>query len=221
YGKIEEEQLSSNAKVEAIETKGALFSIEGNKISFMWINLPEDSADFVISYKVTPWQAGAPLNVKGAFTYNNGGNMETTNIAERDVDFSGSVPVPPLAAAQAQQAMPEPAPAPQPKKQTLQRGLVFKVQLLATKTSVGDDAAIESYFAQYNVTEPVIEEVQGFDPTQFVYKYVVGPFKKYEQAANMRDQMWVRGITDAFVTCYYNGDRITIQEALMIANRKR
>ncbi|MDR2938414.1 MAG: hypothetical protein LBU92_05705, partial [Prevotellaceae bacterium] len=40
YGKIEEEQLSSNAKVEAIETKGALFSIEGNKISFMWINLP-------------------------------------------------------------------------------------------------------------------------------------------------------------------------------------
>jgi len=133
------------------------------------------------------------------------------------VDFSSRVPVPPLAAAQAQQAQPQPKVQP---RQPQQRGLVFKVQLLATKRSVGNGSAIDAYFAKYRVTEPVTEEIQGFDPTQYVYKYVVGPYKRYEQAAAVRDQMWAKGITDAFVTCYYNGDRITIQEALMISNRK-
>jgi hypothetical protein len=216
FGKIEEEQLTSNSKVEAIETKGALFSTEGNKISFVWINLPNDN-EFVVSYKVTPWQTSSPLNVKGVFTFNNGGNMENVNIAERDVDFSSRVPVPPLAAAQAEQVAPQPREQP---RQAQQRGLVFKVQLLATKQSVGNSDAINAYFAKYNISEPIVEEMQGFDPTQFVYKYVVGPFKKYEQAAAVRDMMWAKGISDAFVTCYYNGDRITIQEALMISNRK-
>ena len=217
FGKIEEEQLTSNSKVEAIETKGALFSTEGNKISFMWINLPSDN-EFVVSYKVTPWQTSSPLNVKGVFTFNNGGNMENIPIAERDVDFSSRVPVPPLAAAQAEQSQQQ-QPREQP-RQTVQRGLVFKVQLLATKQSIGNSAAIEAFFAKYRITEPIVEEVQGFDPTQYAYKYVVGPYKRYEQAAAVRDQMWGKGITDAFVTCYYNGDRITIQEALKISNRK-
>ena len=214
YGKIEEEQLTPNFKVEAIETKGALFSTEGNKISFVWINLPSDN-EFVIAYKVTPKQTSTPLYINGVFTFSSGGSMESVPVAERNGDFSGEVPVPPLAAAQTEHTHPQPKEQP---RQAAQRGLVFKVQLLATKQSVGNSAAVEAYFAKLRITEPVAEEVEPM--AQYAYKYVLGPYKRYEQAAAVRDLMWGRGVADAFVTCYYNGDRITIQEALMIANRK-
>lgn len=227
FGKIEEELLmQTSGNPIAIETKGALFNIEGTKLSYTWVNMPEEN-DFVISYKITPWQASTPVSIKGTFSYNNGETLESVDITERDVDFSSRVPVPPIEAAEAEVNEPAVAETPQPKApeqsiekrtQAMQRGLVFKVQVLATKQPLDD---IDAYFEKYDITEPIVEEIHGFDPIQYAYKYVIGPFRKYEQAAQYRDLMWRKGITDAFVTCYYNGDRITIQEALMIANRKK
>jgi len=219
YGKIEEELLTPNSNVEVIETKGALFSTEGNEVIFRWLKLPSEN-EFVISYKVTPRQTSSPLSVKGVFTFDNGGNEESKDIDERDIDFSEHVPVPPLAAAQAEQARPTQQPK-EPPRQTVQRGLVFKVQLLATRQSIGNSDAINAFFAKFRISEPITEEVQDFDPTQYAYKYVIGPYRRYDHAAAVRDQMWAKGITDAFVTCYNNGDRITIQEALMISNRRQ
>ncbi|MDR1022218.1 MAG: hypothetical protein LBL94_02945 [Prevotellaceae bacterium] len=216
-GRVDEELTASVSKVEAIETKGAQFSVDGTKISFVWTEIPQDTGNFVIAYKVTPWQGNAPLSVQGMFTYSdNSGNASSVNIVEREVDFSIYVPVPPLAAAASQ--APEAPLVNQKESQPVQRGLVFKVQLLATRQPVKNR---DAYFSRYNITEAVAEEVYEFDPRQYTYKYVVGPFKKYEQAQKYRDLAWRKGITDAFVTCYYNGNRITIQEALMISNKKR
>jgi hypothetical protein len=214
-GRIDEELAAPVSKIEAIETKGALFSTEGTKISFVWSEIPQDTGNFVIAYKVTPWQGNAPLSVQGVFTYSNSdGNTTDVKIVEREVDFSVYVPVPPLVAAS---QAPEAPVVKQRDAQHAQRGLVFKVQLLATRQPVQNR---DAYFNLYSITEVVTEEVYEFDPQQYTYKYVVGPFKKYEQAQSYRDQVWRKGITDAFVTCYYNGDRITIQAALMISNKK-
>ncbi|MDR0415692.1 MAG: hypothetical protein LBH84_09845, partial [Prevotellaceae bacterium] len=214
-GKIDEVLASSVSKVEAIETKGAQFLVNGTKISFVWAEMPKDTGNFVIAYKVTPWQGNAPLSVRGTFSYSDDmNNTASVDIVEREVDFSIYVPVPPLLAASQK---PE-APVVKQKENHMQRGLVFKVQLLATRQPVQNRNA---YFSRYNVTDVVSEEVYESDPRQYTYKYVVGPFKRYEQAQSYRDQVWRKGITDAFVTCYYNGNRITIQEALMISNKKR
>ncbi|MDR1416866.1 MAG: hypothetical protein LBJ57_05560 [Prevotellaceae bacterium] len=215
-GRVDEELTASASKIEAIETKGALFSVDGTSISFVWTEMPTDTGNFVIAYKVTPWQGNAPLSVNGRFSYSDSsGNTTSVNIVEREVDFSVYVPVPPLVAASQE---PEAPVVRQRESQPVQRGLVFKVQLLATRQPVANR---DAYFSGYNITDVVAEEVYEFDPKQYTYKYVVGPFKKYEQAQSYRDTVWRKGITDAFVTCYYNGDRITIQEALMISNRKR
>ncbi|MDR0712291.1 MAG: hypothetical protein LBF67_08115 [Prevotellaceae bacterium] len=214
-GRVDEKLSTSVSKIEAIETKGALFQSNGDKISFVWTEMPQDTGNFVIAYKVIPWQGSEQLSIQGTFTYNNGANETTVDIVEREVDFSVHVPVPPLATASQELE----APAAQRKaRQTTQRGLVFKVQLLATQQPVQN---FEDYFKQYNITDMVTEERYDSDARQYIYKYVVGPFRKYEQAQNYRNQVWRRGITDAFVTCYYNGDRITIQEALLISNKKR
>lgn len=216
-GRIDETLAAPVSKIEAIETKGALFQIDDNntKISFVWTAIPQDTGNFVIAYKVVPWQGADPLSIRGVFTYSDSAGNASVNVVEREVDFSIHVPVPPLAAAA--QAIEAP-PAPKKASQPVQRGLVFKVQLLATRQPVQN---YTSYFRPYNITDAVTEERYDADARQYTYKYVVGPFKKYEQAQSYRDQVWRKGITDAFVTCYYNGDRITIQEALMISNRKR
>ncbi|MDR3187575.1 MAG: hypothetical protein LBT94_00095 [Prevotellaceae bacterium] len=216
-GRVDETLSFPVSKIEAVETKGALFQIDDSrsKISFVWTELPQDTGSFVIAYKVIPWQGAAQLAVQGLFTYSDSEGEKNIRIVEREVDFSVHVPVPPLAAAS--QAVEAPA-APKKVSQPTQRGLVFKVQLQATRRPLQN---FEAYFRQYGVTDHVVEEKLDANAQPYIYKYVVGPFKRYEQAQSKRDQVWRKGITDAFVTCYYNGDRITIQEALMISSKKR
>ncbi|MDR3329255.1 MAG: hypothetical protein LBS63_03990 [Prevotellaceae bacterium] len=214
-GKIEEVLSVPTATIEPVERKEALFSIdEGNKIKFVWITLPE-AEQFVISYKIVAWKGTAAPAIKGVFTYDNAGVSESKNIVERDIDYSESVPVPPLSAATQPTEAARNAPAEKPAAAP-QRGLVFKVQLLATKQPVGD---IDEHFKDYNIGRPVLQEVFK-SSSAYGYKYVIGPFRKYEQARLCRDQMWSKGIADAFVTCYYNGDRISIQEANMLSGEQ-
>jgi len=71
------------------------------------------------------------------------------------------------------------------------------------------------YFSKRKVKEPIdIEMLDGW------YKYTIGSFEKYLQARNKRNIVWKQTpIKDAFVTAYNSGQRITVQEALMISNQ--
>jgi len=94
---------------------------------------------------------------------------------------------------------------------TPETGVKYKVQIGAYKRYLN-----VSYFKKLQVNEPVSVELNNG-----LNKYLVGLHSEYKDARDHREKVWKETpIRDAFVSAYNNGNRITVQEALMIANQK-
>lgn len=89
----------------------------------------------------------------------------------------------------------------------------YKVQIAAAHKEVQ-----QQYFvSRHGITESVSIEVhEGW------YKYTLGSFNVYKEARDKRNKIWAQRnkINDAFVTAYNSGERISVQEALMISKQK-
>lgn len=89
----------------------------------------------------------------------------------------------------------------------------YKVQIAASHKEVN-----QQYFvSRHNINEKVnIEYIDEW------YKYTVGAFDVYKDARDKRNEIWAapNKINDAFVTAYNAGERISVQEALMVSKQK-
>ncbi|MGL4598272.1 MAG: hypothetical protein ACRCYO_12120, partial [Bacteroidia bacterium] len=92
-------------------------------------------------------------------------------------------------------------------------GLVFLVQLGAFRENIPQRTA--NSFLQF-----AGRGVQHYlDPKTGFTVYTVGQYNNYEQADVLRDEAIAKGITDAFITAWYGGKRITIAEAMKLAGK--
>jgi len=204
------------------ETEGAIFSYKDNTAKFLWMSLPPKK-EFLISYKLIP-NAGTNTNnlkITGDFSYINDGITQNVNINETterlavvgetnndladnsdnntdantdnnaDVNTDNTEPV----------------------KVEPVKTVSYKVQIAAGHKELKN---MRSYFSKLKMHENVnTERHQGW------IKYTVGKYDMYKVARDHRVEIWNKTkIDDAFVTAYNNGQRITVQEALMIANQK-
>ena len=87
----------------------------------------------------------------------------------------------------------------------------YSVQIAAGHSRINP----KQYFKKLKINEQVdVEMLMGW------YKYTVGAFSNYVNARDKRNTVWESTpIKDAFVTAYNSGQRITVQEALMISNQ--
>lgn len=84
----------------------------------------------------------------------------------------------------------------------LPEGLVFKVQIGAFKAPLPDNT--------FKGLSPIIAQTT---PNGYI-RYLAGNFDKFESANAVKNDLRALGYSDAFVVGYYNGQRISVSEAL-------
>jgi len=91
-------------------------------------------------------------------------------------------------------------------------GVTYKVQILAAHRTVGK----EYFVSRHNFSDSFnIENHEGW------VKYTTGKFGVYADARNAREEIRSKYDFDGpFVTAYNQGERITVQEALIISNQQ-
>lgn len=84
----------------------------------------------------------------------------------------------------------------------LPEGLIFKVQIGAFKAPLPDNT--------FKGLSPIIAQNT---PSGYI-RYMAGNFEKYESANAVKNDLRNLGYSDAFVVVYFNGQRISISEAM-------
>jgi cell division septation protein DedD len=94
---------------------------------------------------------------------------------------------------------------------TPQGNVKYSVQIAALRRSV--DASVLA--TRYNINSPINTEM-----AQGLTKYVVGAHSDYKTARDARENIKNKGVVGPFVTAYNGGQRITVQEAIMITSQQ-
>ena len=236
FAKIEE-SIPSGYKAVSVNPSEAIFTYKNNTAKFLWMNLPSDPY-FLVSYKLIPETSSRkPPVLKGKFSYLEGEKTISIDIKQTDQNLAYLSPeeirnlinnsntlqiaenIPEKEPEVEKTVIKEPikTPAKRVKKDKSfllepEEGVYYRVQLAAGHNNID----IKRYFRKYNLDKEVRKEFhEGWQ------KYSIGSFKVYKEARDYRVHIWnTTVIDDAFVSAYNNGERITVQEALMIANQK-
>ncbi|HYQ57706.1 MAG TPA: SPOR domain-containing protein [Draconibacterium sp.] len=92
--------------------------------------------------------------------------------------------------------------------------LTYKIQLGAY--SRGLPAYVKRLFDKLSY----IRKIENYTDDKGIVVYTTGNLTNYEDALKMQEQVRQEGVEDAFVVPYFNGKRITLEEAKEIENKR-
>jgi len=197
------ETIPNGYTAEEIDSNEGIFTFANNKIKYLWMNVP-DGETFSVQYKLKKNDDSAlnsKIPIEGIFSYSVNNLTQNVTIIDKPNDNTSDQN---LAASTTFHID-----AFQPEKNS---DVTYRIQIAAGHKLVN----IKKYFKKFKLNEDV-----SVDLHQGWHKYTIGSYYDYRSARNARLDIWNRTtIDDAFVTAYNNGIRITVQEALMIANQK-
>lgn len=245
-----QETLPSGMSASKLETQGATFAYEDQKVKFLWMNIP-DQNELNISYNIkVEGNLNGEYFLNGEFSYLENGETKKKIIDQQALKIittqdqnavaeSNAKPkeikeeqdskvkeAAPKAEKQVKKESPKAEtqiaetkkPTPKREKtpitsaQAPVTGINYKVQVAASHFVVGSDYFVKNH----NLTAQVDMEMhEGWN------KYTTGGFPRYNEARDHREVVRDSyAVVGPFVTAYNDGNRITVQEALMITQQK-
>ncbi|MCC6600154.1 MAG: hypothetical protein IT223_05720 [Crocinitomicaceae bacterium] len=243
------ETLPPNCKAEKMVDAGAVVTQEKNSIKFVWFEIPA-TPTVVVSYRLlclNAFSSDPQIIGKLSFVENNNpreipvifvgrGNSDValeTSKPETVASSSPEAPKTPVSEevkteAENENTAQNEKPKVTPKEETplvkspktpvstvpsVETGITYKVQILAAHRVVN-----KTYFSnKYSFSEEInIENHEGW------VKYTTGKFGEYKKARNERERLKTdyETLPGPFVTAYNDGERITVQEALLISKQQ-
>lgn len=245
FGKLQE-SLPEGFTAIAKDNDDAIFSASGRIVKFVWLNLPSKS-ELTVRYRmIAPAGARGAYTVNGEFGYlvNDLTQRAVIGSTAFNLGEAAVAVVAPPPAADTSTKTPSTATVAPPSSTTTtavespkqpehteppvttstnkpkvtttpapESGITYKVQITAAHREVG-----KPYFEQrhHYSGDFSIERHEGW------IKYVTGLFDRYKAARDQR-QAYIDAqynFPGPFVTAYNNGERITVQEALMISGQR-
>jgi hypothetical protein len=233
FAKIEE-MVPAGYDAVNVDPKEAIFTFKKGMVKFLWMNLPSQPY-FMVSYKlIRKDKKASEPRMKGTFSYLEEEKTISIDIKQTEKDLTSLtspeigelisyLATAPIAVIDKQTEM-EKKPLIKKKRKDRrskneapfllepENGVYFRVQIAAGHEPI----QIERYFKKYKLDKEVRKEFhEGWQ------KYSIGSFPVYKDARDYRTHLWnTTIISDAFVSAYNNGARITVQEALMIGNQQ-
>ncbi|MEQ8623908.1 MAG: hypothetical protein RJQ00_08870 [Vicingaceae bacterium] len=235
FGKVED-YLPPNYTATANKSMEGIYSFKKNVVKILWMTLPDENK-ITVSYimESTSDELDSAL-IHGAFSYLDGDDsrqlklnptkFENTFVPvlaeEPELEEELAEEIPEVIVVEEPEIVEEPA-VEEVRKEEVAKEITnipapeasvrYKVQIAAGKREVNQQYFID----RHNITEPVTIQ---FHETW--YKYTIGGYDVYKEARDKRNAVWATDnkISDAFVTAYNAGERISVQEALMISQQK-
>ena len=240
------EQIPNGFSVTVINSKEAAFTFSEQKAKFVWGTLPKEE-EFKISYKVkVDANKSGEETFEGVFAFIESDKTKKFVLPATTFNLTSSADAQPIAAVTdsptktttptvtntptttnnttptTQVATPTPTTEVNVPNglagnniKNAQTSVNYKVQILALIKPINKAKDINTIATILNVNANDIqtELESGYK------KYVVGSHNQYQLARNAREQLPSQ-VAAPFVVAYNNGNRISVQEALMITSQK-
>ena len=220
------ETVPAGFTAESIENEGAVFKYVDNYAKYLWTSLDADKNSVKVSYRLTRTNAApGTYNVDGVFsgeflivndvpksveiprgTFTVAGEVVaiTTDPVDTDPIDTDPVDTDPI------DTDPVDTDPIVTTISTSNSNISYKVQVLAAHKTVSNSYIKRHYGFSGNIAT---ENHEGW------VKYTTGSFDIYKQARDKRNTLGSYNFPGPFVTAYNKGERITVQEALMLSKQ--
>lgn len=226
------EKIPTGYKADYINESGSSFAFEDGEARFIWTSIPS-SEEIKVSYKLTPDPNASiqkPAYIDGSkFSYIENNQTNSVAIDKQEITEGEQTTVATaIPSTNSNQGNTTTNTQPDNTTTTTQPSnnnetttttattpksgnVHYSVQIGAFQKSVNAGALGR----RYSIKETVKTEMHdGYT------KCILGKYNEYKIARDNRETVKGKGVSDAFVTAYNSGKRITVQEALMVSNQK-
>ncbi|MCT4579982.1 MAG: hypothetical protein N4A35_01080 [Flavobacteriales bacterium] len=221
------EEIPAGFKAEKVEAAGSIFKFADNSAKFLWSQIPRNVEQLTVKYRLIPTEnVSGTYSIRGSFSAeflieddkpkkiriatstidvdggiiadnsDNNSNNTTSNNSSNNQSYDNTTGATTSATSISSTSN--------------TNGVKYRVQIIAAHNTVSKRYIKKAFGYSGSVN---LENHEGW------VKYTTNGYNTYKDARDKRNSLNNYDFDGPFVTAYNNGDRITVQEALMISNQ--